>query len=346
MTASIQCDVVPEPSKPGPGRYSGRDRKRIAWICSVYDWITLPFLTAFLLHNRRFDPEYGLTWRRKIRLARHMHRNTRTIETGTSFRAHLAMAAKIFEIPKSTKGVLVECGCWKGGTSTNLSLVADAVDRTLIVYDSFEGLPPPADGDRWAHGMATGAFRGDLEVVQANVQKGGVIERCQFRKGWFSDTLPSHGEPIVAAYIDVDYQQSLHQCVLHLWPHLTRRGYVFIDEFTRLDYCALFFSEQWWRSYFDRPPPGLMGAGTGVAVGHHFVGPQRDMPPIQSPQSFGYTRKDFYGMWDYVADETPTVRDGGGTGSVDGADGWTPTSVSMAERFERRRQRRARDASK
>ncbi len=49
-----------------------------------------------------------------------------------------------------------------------------------------------------------GSFRGDLEVVQQNVRDHGVIERCTFRKGWFSDTLSHHTEPIVLCFVDVD----------------------------------------------------------------------------------------------------------------------------------------------
>ena len=39
------------------------------------------------------------------------------------------------------EGVVVECGCFLGGSTANLSLVCEVVGRELIVYDSFEGLP-------------------------------------------------------------------------------------------------------------------------------------------------------------------------------------------------------------
>lgn len=296
-------------------------------IRDAYERASVPVLAVFLLHDRRFHPSYGLTWRRKLRLAAQMRRTCRAVPTGTSYRAHLAMAAKIFEVPPRVRGAIVEAGCWKGGTTANLSLVADIVGRDLIVYDSFEGLPAPAAGDRWAHPMGEGAFRGDLEEVRANVARHGVIERCEFRKGWFSDTLGDHTEPLVAAFVDVDHQAGLHQCVLGLWPHLVDRGYMFIDEYVRLDYCALFFSERFWRTYFDRPPPGLMGAGTGVAVGQHFLGPYRSKPPIQEPSSVAWTRKDFYAEWDYVPDEAPGPSLPGGPGAAHGSDGWTTTTV-------------------
>lgn len=318
----------PSPRSAVWGRYTQREIRRIHRFSSFYELVSLPFLTVFLLHNRRIHKGYRLSWRRKFRLAWRMYRTIHEVPTGTSNRAHLAMAAKILEIPPDRPGVLVEAGCWKGGTTANLSLVAEITGRDLIVYDSFEGLPPPAAGDRWASDLGAGAYKGELDEVRANVTRHGAIDRCQFRKGWFSDTLQHHTEPVVAMYLDVDHQASLHQCVVGLWPHLHDEGYVFIDEYTRLDYCALFFSETFWRTWFDRPPPGLMGAGTGAAVGQYFVGPYRTRPPIQEPRSFGWTRKDFYAAWDYRPDEVPTTPlAGGGPGAAHGPDGWFTTTV-------------------
>ncbi len=301
-----------------------------------YELLSVPVITVFLLHNKKFHKAYALTWRKKFKLVLRMYRNTQKVSTGTSYRAHVAMAAKLFEIPPEVEGVIVEAGCWKGGTTANLSLVADVVGRTLVVYDSFEGLPAPADGDRWASPLGQGAFKGELEEVRANVAAHGVVERCEFRRGWFNESLAGHTEPIVLAFVDVDHQASMHQCVQGLWPHLRDDGYWFVDEYVRLDYCALFFSERYWRTYFDRPPPGLMGAGTGIAVGQYFTGPYRTMPPIQAPSSIGWTRKDFYGAWDYFPDDAPAQPSPDGPGSRDGAEGWTTTTTPTEEHTKRK----------
>jgi O-methyltransferase len=318
-------------SVPSSGGYSGRDRWVIHKVRDGYELLSLPFLAVFLFFDRGIHKGYGVTLRRALSLAYRMRRTTRRVETGMSFRAHLAMAAKILSIPPDVDGVIVEAGCWKGGTTANLSIVADIVGRDLIVYDSFEGLPPAGEGDHWASPLGEGAFRGELEEVGQNVARHGVIERCQFRKGWFSDTVAGHTEPIVAAFLDVDHQASMHQCLLGLWPHLVDSGYVFIDEYTRLDYCAVFFSEHFWRTYFDRPPPGLMGAGTGIALGQYFLGPYRSTPPIQEPQSVGWTRKDFYAQWDYSPPEAPATPLPGGPGAAQGREGWVTTTVSTQE---------------
>jgi len=269
------------------------------WLLHAYHVLSLPAAALFLFDDRRIHPSYGMTWTKKITLAFRMFHNTRRVKTGTWYKAHLAMAAKLLEVPPETTGVVVECGSWLGGSAANLSIVCDIVGRDLIVYDSFEGLPAPDPNDKYASEPGTGAFLGDLETVRKHVERHGVIERCQFRKGWFENTLPRHTEPIVLCFLDVDYQASLHDCVVNLWPHLTEEGYLFIDEYVYLDYCALFFSERFWKRYFDAPPPGLMGAGTGVGVGQYYLGPWRWEI---DPTSIAYTRKDSYGLWDYERD--------------------------------------------
>lgn len=290
----------------GPSERQQRRNKRrglrMMKVGELYERLSLPFTVFFLFANRGFHPLYQMTWRRKLRLGLRLYRNTRRIRTGISYKAHLAIAAKLFEIPPSAKGAVVECGCWLGGTTTNLSIICDIVGRDLIVYDSFEGLPAPEAGDNMKP-KVEGAFRGDLDVVQDNVRRFGVIERCQFRKGWFRDTLVHHDEPIILCFIDVDLKSSMHDCIVNLWPHLTNQGYVFFDEYVHLHNCALFFSERFWRDYLDTTPPGLMGTGTGVGVGQYFLGPWRGAsasPPIQRPSSLAYTRKDFNGSWDFV----------------------------------------------
>lgn len=273
---------------------------RLAKFWALLSW---PPTVLYLLYNPRIHPAYALTWRRKAQLAYRMWRTTRRVTTGTSYKAHLVMASKLLEIPPEVEGVVVECGSWLGGSTANLSLACDIAGRQLIVYDSFEGLPPPEGNDQFAKPEATGMFKGELEVVRENVRHFGAVGRCTFRKGWFSDTLPAHTEPVVLAFLDVDWQASLDDCVTHLWPHLIDSGYLFIDEFVFTDYCALFWSERYWKTRFNRTPPGLIGSGSGVGVGSYYVGPFHQWDWIQDPTSIAYTRKDLSGYWGFYPED-------------------------------------------
>ena len=259
---------------------------------------SLPATVFFMFLTADVHPAYRFGWRRRYALALRMYRTTRQVFTGTTYKAHLAMAIKLLEIPPEVEGDVIECGCFLGGSTANLSLICEIVDRRLIAYDSFEGLPAPTAGDKYATDRTAGAFRGDLEVVRENVQAHGAIDRVEFRKGWFEDTLPGHKGPIVLCFLDVDYQASLRDCVVNLWPRLTPRGYVFVDEYVLLDYCALFYSERFWSESFGTTPPGLIGAGSGVGVGEYYLGPAEEQR-FRGPGSVAYTRKDLSGHWDY-----------------------------------------------
>jgi hypothetical protein len=211
------------------------------------------------------------------------------------------MALKILESPPQTPGDVVECGTWKGGSAANLSLVCRIVGRKLKVYDSFEGLPEGEGRDREAKHYQKGDYHGSLEEVKANIRRYGALESCEFVQGWFEDTLPDLHSPVLLAFLDVDLEASLETCVRYIWPNLADSGYVFIDEFVSLDYCALFFSEAYWRKYFDRTPPGLIGAGTGLPLGDYYIGPwsERAMHPAQHANAGAYTRKDMSAVWTY-----------------------------------------------
>lgn len=290
-------------ARPARAVYSRRELRIADRVKRAYELLLLPYVIVALLFNRRIDPAHGVGWLDRFRLGLRMYRNTRAIPSATSYKAHLAMAAKLLEVPADVEGAVVECGCYLGGSTANLSLVCDLVDRELIVYDSFEGMPPPRPGDKYAAPEHVGAFAGELEQVRANVERHGAIERCRFVKGWFRDTLPHHDGPIVLCFLDVDHQASLHDCLVNLWPRLHPQGYVFIDEYTRLDYCAVFFSERYWSTYLGCAPPGLIGVGTGVPLGQVLLGPYPFQPPLQTASSVAYTRKDFVGRWDYFPDE-------------------------------------------
>jgi hypothetical protein len=285
----------------------GEQQRPLHWLYQLYEYVTLPFTIHFVLSSPNIHPDYKLNAWRRFKLGMRMYRNTRRIWTGVSFRGHLAMAVKLFELPPTQPGVVVECGCFRGGTTANLSLMCQVVGRKLYVYDSFEGLPSPHDGDKYATKKGTGFLRAGLDQVKDHVASCGAPEVCTYVKGWFADTTPHHEPPIALLFLDVDYQASLTDCILNLWPKLIERGLCFTDEFVFNDYCALFWSEKFWAKHFDRTPPGLMGSGTGICVGSFYLGGTLGMKgyDFARPMSIAYTRKNWSGYWDYYPDERP-----------------------------------------
>jgi O-methyltransferase len=274
-------------------------------IMKAYYLLTVPISVVFILQSNRIHPAYRMTWVKKLQLGFRMFLNKHRIPTGTSFKSHLVMALKILETPPDVLGVIIECGTWKGGSAANLSLVCKIVGRKLLIYDSFQGLPEGEPGDREAPNYQKGDFRGTLDEVRSNVRRHGAIECCEFIEGWFDETLPKLQSPVLLAFLDVDLEASLETCVRHIWPNLAQTGYVFIDEFVGLDYCALFYSERFWNMYFKTTPPGLIGAGTGLPLGEFYLGPwsERESHPLWHANAGAYTRKDFSGYWAYSPKE-------------------------------------------
>ena len=274
------------------------------WILKLYYVLTVPVSIFFILNSTAIHPAYKLTFFKKYALGFKMFLNKLRIETGTSYKAHLAMALLILETPPDVKGDILECGTWKGGSAANLSLIARLTGRKLKIYDSFEGLPESQEIDREG-GYETGDYRGTLDEVKRNIEKYGAIECCEFVKGWFDQTLPNLNSPILLAFLDVDLELSLEPCVRYIWNNLTDEGYIFIDEYVGLDYCAIFWSERYWKTYFNRTPPGLIGSGVGLPLGEYYIGNWKSNVnrPLHHPNAGAYTRKDYSGYWIHFPDD-------------------------------------------
>jgi len=268
------------------------------FILKLYYVLTVPVAIFFILNSTAIHPAYKLGFFRKQWLGWRMFLNKLRVNTGTSYKSHLAMALKIFETPPETEGCVIECGTWQGGSAANLSLVCKIVGRKLVIYDSFEGLPEGQAEDRQGF-YETGDYCGSLEDVKRNIERYGEIEVCEFVKGWFDATLPDLDRPVLLAFIDVDLELSLETCVRYIWPNLVEKGYIFIDEYVGIDYCAIFWSEEYWKRYFNRTPPGLIGSGVGLPLGEYYIGPfdENQSHPLHHPNAAAYTRKDFSGHW-------------------------------------------------
>jgi O-methyltransferase len=239
--------------------------------------LTVPVSVFFIMNSTAFHPSYRMNLWRKFALGFRMFFNTVRIRTGPSYKTHLAMALKILETSPDVPGDIVECGTWKGGSAANLSLVCRIAGRRLKIYDSFEGPPTGEAGDREAPYYRAGDYCGTLEEVKRSIGRHGALEACDFVPGWFQDTLPKETSPVLLAFLDVDLEASLHTCVRHLWPR------------------------RYWKTYFDRTPPGMIGAGTGLPLGEYYIGPwsEKNKHPLQHPNAGAYTRKDMSGYWAY-----------------------------------------------
>lgn len=198
----------------------------------------------------------------------------RNVEVATKLSELLVIAGRIVRVPPQVEGVVVECGCYKGGSTCILSLVCEACGRQLHVFDSFEGLPEPAPHDRqhvsvsgeWGESYRRGEWCGTLEEVKSNLERWGAPEVVHLHRGWFEETLPQFDEPVVVAYVDVDLRESLATCVRYLWPRLVPGGFLFTHEARSYQIASLFYDREWWCENLGCEPPGLVAAGSGLGL--------------------------------------------------------------------------------
>lgn len=145
-------------------------------------------------------------------------------------------------------GAIVECGVWRGGSmmAAALTLLASGDRRELWLFDTFEGMPPPAESDRDVHGTdaaellsAEDRATGDtwcyspLDDVKANVLATGYPEALvHFVQGRVEDTIPGTiPDEIAILRLDTDWYESTKHELEHLYPRLTPGGILIIDDY-------------------------------------------------------------------------------------------------------------------
>ncbi len=221
--------------------------------------------------------EYGVGAEQKRELVRCFKRNVQSIPSGTQWLAHVVLAEKILAIPKREQGAVIECGCWKGASTASLSLVCERAGRKLLVCDSFEGLPeeeverPHAYPHIQVYGFyEKGMYAGRQAEVEENIRKFGAIGACEFRKGFFNESLKSLNEPIVFGFLDVDLLSSQEDCVKRIWPLLAGGGYIFTDDAGDTEVVKMWFDEAWWQRELGVRAPGYVGSGCGMPLNTRF----------------------------------------------------------------------------
>ena len=122
--------------------------------------------------------------------------------------------------------------------------------RTLWMYDTYEGMTDPTDADKVHYGndakelMKTARqdekpenslilAAASLEVVQNNMRSTGYpVDRIRYVKGPVEETIPgSLPDRIALLRIDTDWYESTRHELVHLYPRLSSGGILIIDDY-------------------------------------------------------------------------------------------------------------------
>lgn len=169
--------------------------------------------------------------------------------TMTSPERIFALRQSVIHICKNRiPGSIVECGVWKGGSMMAVAktLIHCGERRSLFLCDTFDGMPPPSDGDRDFSGVDASTCMaredkatspiwayGPLEEVEANMQSTGYPkELIHYVVGRVEETIPAAAPREIAILrLDTDWYESTRHELEHLYPRLSVGGILIIDDY-------------------------------------------------------------------------------------------------------------------
>lgn len=163
---------------------------------------------------------------------------------------HLIQAVRYLESNRIA-GDIVECGVWRGGSmmlAAQTLMELGSAERSIYLYDTFDGMPPPGHADVHPSGKAASAvLAADLpeketshvwaiaaeETVRRNLQRTGYPEdRLHFVRGRVEKTIPGVvPERIALLRLDTDWYESTAHELRHLYPRVSPGGVVIIDDY-------------------------------------------------------------------------------------------------------------------
>ncbi len=150
-------------------------------------------------------------------------------------------------------GDIVECGVWRGGSMMAVArtlLRMRDTGRRLLLFDTFEGMPPPSVHDyRSQDGRHASEVLGkedravslnwavaSLDVVRKAMVSTGYPGPIEFIRGKVEETIPrtSIGQ-IALLRLDTDWYESTACELRCLYPSVARGGVLIIDDFGHWD---------------------------------------------------------------------------------------------------------------
>ena len=161
-----------------------------------------------------------------------------------------------YKLCKSTlenkvEGDFVELGVARGGCAAMIGNVLfgdkkHGKDRKLLLFDSYEGLPPPTKEDYAADAGSTtgdhvqplvqGSCLGTLDEVKnllLNINKL-PDKSIKFIQGWFQESVPAYAgkiDKIALLRMDGDWYESTKACMEGLYDSVSEGGAVIIDDY-------------------------------------------------------------------------------------------------------------------
>ena len=163
--------------------------------------------------------------------------------------------------------VLLEAGCWRGGSSAKFSLICSKLGYRLCIYDSFKGVEQMYNGEEEGQGYDfSGEYVASEDTLKENVARYGNIDLCSIYKGWFTHTLATGPVPynVRVAFIDCDLAKGTKEALLGIVPSLVEDGWIFSQDFHIRPVQQVLCDPTTWR-HFGKDVPTITRVGHCLA---------------------------------------------------------------------------------
>jgi hypothetical protein len=254
--------------------HGAMDSPRVGSENSLYLRLLRRCLVRDLLPDQSFDPPYidrSLPYSRELRESGLDWPTEAETMVGMKRLKNLEECC-ISAMNDAVPGDFVETGIWRGGCGILMRAVLAAAgdtERKVWLFDSFEGLPKPdtdsfpndKDDQLWTFSSYLGV---SLEQVKANFERYEVLDnRTIFVSGWFRDTVPQAGVSSISVLrLDGDMYESTWLVLRHLYPKVSRGGFVIIDDYGAIPACKAAVDE--FRNTYSVEGPMTQIDWTGV----------------------------------------------------------------------------------
>ena len=84
------------------------------------DVLSAPLVIGFIT-DAEIGRQYGVGASKKLALVLRFRRNRKRVQTESQWQEHVELAATLLRIPPTAHGDVIECGCFKGGSSVKLA---------------------------------------------------------------------------------------------------------------------------------------------------------------------------------------------------------------------------------
>jgi O-methyltransferase len=143
------------------------------------------------------------------------------------------------------------------GASAKLLAVSLPPGKSLALFDTFDGLPPPSasDGARFS----SGEFKSNLEYVQQYVG----TDRVQYYRGLFPSTATALSDRVFSfVHLDADLYESTLAAFRFFYPRLSTGGMILCHDYPSAAGVVQALDE----FFSDKPDPAIELTGYQVMI--------------------------------------------------------------------------------